>query len=195
MPFFPPSLPKLPFQHLLQDLPPPAELLKKPLYHAALPLRKMPFNMQALLLQKILGRVLAPAIEAGDFDSLINRRVKITVVDSGLSWCLGLGPQRDIRITQSDLADTEIRANTLDFLHIANHQKDPDTLFFQRRLVILGDTALGHEVKNLLDAIDPAALPPIARQALLQMAEGLTRMETFRSSLLNALQYQEPLLR
>jgi len=33
-------------------------------------------------------------------------------------------------------------------------EEDPDTLFFNRKLVIEGDTELGLIVKNLLDSID-----------------------------------------
>ncbi|MGB7997639.1 MAG: SCP2 sterol-binding domain-containing protein, partial [Photobacterium halotolerans] len=36
---------------------------------------------------------------------------------------------------------------------------DPDTLFFQRRLTMQGDTELGLAVKNLLDSLDLDSLP------------------------------------
>lgn len=45
-------------------------------------------------------------------------------------------------------------------------QEDPDTLFFQRRLLISGETDLGLEVKNLLDAVDPEQLPAVVRELL-----------------------------
>jgi len=35
----------------------------------------------------------------------------------------------------------------------ALRREDPDTLFFTRRLVLEGDTALGLEIKNTLDAL------------------------------------------
>ena len=38
-------------------------------------------------------------------------------------------------------------------------QEDPDTLFFNRRLKIEGDTELGLVVKNLLDSIDWSTVP------------------------------------
>jgi O2-independent ubiquinone biosynthesis accessory factor UbiT len=44
-------------------------------------------------------------------------------------------------------------------LLIAARKEDPDTLFFQRRLKIEGDTELGLEVKNLIDGIDIEQLP------------------------------------
>ncbi len=45
-----------------------------------------------------------------------------------------------------------LRARMPDYLHLLAGQCDTDTLFFQRKLVISGDTALGLEVKYWLDA-------------------------------------------
>ena len=50
-------------------------------------------------------------------------------------------------------ADVTIRAEARDYLALALRREDPDTLFFTRRIVIEGDTALGLEVKNALDAL------------------------------------------
>jgi len=45
------------------------------------------------------------------------------------------------------------------FLLMLARREDPDTLFFQRRLAIEGDTALGLELKNFLDRLEWEALP------------------------------------
>lgn len=45
-----------------------------------------------------------------------------------------------------------LRACAVDYLRLLGGEADTDTLFFQRRLVISGDTALGLEVKYWLDA-------------------------------------------
>ncbi|OGI43471.1 MAG: hypothetical protein A2150_03360 [Candidatus Muproteobacteria bacterium RBG_16_64_11] len=50
--------------------------------------------------------------------------------------------------------DVVIRGRVEDFWRLATRAEDPDTLFFQRRLAIEGDTATGLHVKNLLDALD-----------------------------------------
>ena len=49
--------------------------------------------------------------------------------------------------------------NIHDFLLMLTRKEDPDTLFFQRRLSIQGDTGLGLSVKNFLDSIDWDSLP------------------------------------
>jgi len=50
-------------------------------------------------------------------------------------------------------ADVTIRAALRDYLALALRREDPDSLFFARRLVIEGDTALGLTVKNALDSL------------------------------------------
>jgi predicted lipid carrier protein YhbT len=54
-----------------------------------------------------------------------------------------------------------LRASLADYAALALQREDPDTLFFTRRLVIEGDTALGLELKNALDALG-ALVPPRA---------------------------------
>ncbi len=57
--------------------------------------------------------------------------------------------------------DVCFSAKSDDLLLIAARKQDPDSLFFQRRLVIEGDTELGLEVKNLIDAIEIEKLPKL----------------------------------
>ncbi|MDH3513690.1 MAG: SCP2 sterol-binding domain-containing protein [Gammaproteobacteria bacterium] len=51
-------------------------------------------------------------------------------------------------------ADVRISGTAEDFWQLASRAEDPDTLFFNRRLCIEGDTETGVHVKNLLDALD-----------------------------------------
>jgi len=61
--------------------------------------------------------------------------------------------------------DVTIKAGVKDYLSLALRREDPDTLFFNRRLVITGDTDLGLIVKNALDAIDWSRLPAYLRRS------------------------------
>jgi predicted lipid carrier protein YhbT len=49
--------------------------------------------------------------------------------------------------------DVVVRASARDYLALALRREDADSLFFARRLVIEGDTALGLIVKNALDSL------------------------------------------
>jgi len=74
-------------------------------------------------------------------------------------------------VCESAAADVSFSADASDLLMIAARKQDPDTLFFQRRLVIEGDTELGLYVKNLMDAIELEQMPKPLRVMLLQLAE------------------------
>lgn len=50
--------------------------------------------------------------------------------------------------------ELKLAANLADFMRMAAGDMDADTLFFQRRLSIEGDTELGLVVKNWLDAVE-----------------------------------------
>lgn len=71
---------------------------------------------------------------------------------------LGLGPKLTLAgnclvPVPFGAADVTVRAALGDYLALALRRQDPDSLFFSRRLVIEGDTALGLVVKNALDSL------------------------------------------
>lgn len=57
--------------------------------------------------------------------------------------------------------DLAFSANLSAFLQLLARQEDPDTLFFNRELSIVGDTELGLMIKNMLDAVDLPQLPSL----------------------------------
>ena len=73
--------------------------------------------------------------------------------------------------SQAIQEDVGFKASGDDLLLIAGRKQDPDTLFFQRRLQIEGDTELGLEVKNLIDAIDLDQLPSSVHKIINMLAE------------------------
>lgn len=135
-------------------LPPPSLLLR--------PLARVPRPLVALVLDSALGRLLRP----GDLDFLRQRRLRIRVRDLGIDWLLTLDSGGLRALDPAQPADTSISGNLREFLLLASRREDPDTLFFQRRLVVEGDTELGLQVKNLLDAVELEALPRPARRLL-----------------------------
>ena len=54
-------------------------------------------------------------------------------------------------------------ADTAEYLKLLRREEDPDTLFFNRRLDIEGDTELGLIVKNMLDSLEPLSWSAIDR--------------------------------
>ncbi len=122
------------------------------------PLRAVPL-VAALEAMRHAGWLAPPA-------ALDGRTFALTVDDVGLEvrfHCVNgrfLPGPFDRR--ETDLA---LHAESLSYLQLIAGDADTDTLFFQRRLAIRGDTALGLEVKYWLDAAPrPAWLGPLARR-------------------------------
>ena len=124
------------------------------------PVTYIPFNLQRILLEKILYAAFKKSLAEGDLDFLQQRWLKIEVSDLGIKWFFSCGSQRQILINQQGSWDVCIRGTLKSFTLLAAQKEDPDTLFFQRDLVIEGDTDLGLEVKNLLDSLEFDELPP-----------------------------------
>ncbi|MCI2285515.1 SCP2 sterol-binding domain-containing protein [Colwellia sp. MSW7] len=83
-----------------------------------------------------------------------------------LTWWLSFDGKQLVMASKDEIQvnqhseDVSFSATGEDLVLIVYGRKqDPDTLFFQRRLKIEGDTELGLEVKNLIDAIDIEQLP------------------------------------
>ncbi len=124
-------------------------------------LRLIPFNAQKKLLLSSLHSVFKEALEDGDFDFLQKKWLKITITDLNLQWWFSFDGNKLIMASpeQQITENVSFSATGDDLVLIAGRKQDPDTLFFQRRLKIEGDTELGLEVKNLIDAIDVDQLP------------------------------------
>ena len=134
---------------LLRLLPPPARLAPW--------LRALPPTLQRRLLERAMARVLAVPISDGALDFMAGRRLGIDVIDLDLHWVIEL---RDGRLT-ADGADPEasVRGTATDLLLLAGRLEDADTLFFQRRLTLTGDTELGLTARNLLERLPWESVP------------------------------------
>jgi predicted lipid carrier protein YhbT len=120
----------------------------------ALPLRLVPGVVHSTALAAVLDRVLAGPLADGELEFLFGRTVAIHIDDTQVEYRLFLGVGGFYAGSAERAADVVMRGALYDFLVLASGEEDPDTLFFQRRLRIEGDTALGLQVKNLLDSLD-----------------------------------------
>ncbi|HYW75173.1 MAG TPA: SCP2 sterol-binding domain-containing protein [Gammaproteobacteria bacterium] len=121
------------------------------------------------VIQPFLNLALQRPLAAGEFDFLRGRTVMIHAPDLDQSITVTILEGRRLRLLGTKDAETTISATAKDFAGLAVGDIDPDTLFFQRRLRIEGNVALGLETKNTLDGVDPGTLPaPL--QALLRLA-------------------------
>jgi predicted lipid carrier protein YhbT len=117
-----------------------------------------PSAAMALLLNRVVGR----QIDGATLAPLCGRCVEIRVKDAGLRLRMTCTGRGFAPYLGRQAADVVIAADAGDFLLLARRQADPDSLFFDRRLTMEGDTELGLLVKNTLDGID---LPVLLRPA------------------------------
>ncbi|WP_159566022.1 ubiquinone anaerobic biosynthesis accessory factor UbiT [Budvicia diplopodorum] len=135
-----------------------------------LPIKLTPFALQKQVLQQLLGWQFRHALAEGDLDFLENRWLKVEVRDLELCWFVTVR-EGVLLVSDKQQADVSFSADANDLILIAARKQDPDTLFFQRRLVIEGDTELGLYVKNLMDAIELENMPAPLRIGLQQLAD------------------------
>nr|WP_210452925.1 SCP2 sterol-binding domain-containing protein [Pantoea ananatis] len=146
-----------------------ASLVKNGPKILSLPATLAPFMLKKQLLQQLLNWQFRHVLAEGELDFLQGRFLGIEISDINLTWITTLeGGQ--LRVLQHAEADVWFRGNANDLLLVAARKADPDMLFFQRRLLIEGDTELGLEVKNVMDAIELNTMPKGLRTAIQQMA-------------------------
>jgi predicted lipid carrier protein YhbT len=117
-------------------------------------LSRLPAYPGSLLLVTALNRVLAQQLPEDVRLHLLNKKLRIHVRDARLTFDFTCAANRFVACAPQASTDLTISANAQDFIRLAQRQEDPDTLFFNRRLSMEGDTELGLLVKNALDALE-----------------------------------------
>ncbi|MFW7500944.1 ubiquinone anaerobic biosynthesis accessory factor UbiT [Escherichia coli] len=136
----------------------------------SVPAKLTPFALKRQVLEQVLSWQFRQALDDGELEFLEGRWLSIHVRDIDLQWFTSVVNGKLV-VSQNAQADVSFSADASDLLMIAARKQDPDTLFFQRRLVIEGDTELGLYVKNLMDAIELEQMPKALRMMLLQLAD------------------------
>ncbi|MCX8086851.1 MAG: SCP2 sterol-binding domain-containing protein [Rhodocyclaceae bacterium] len=115
---------------------------------------RLPQLPPTLALVTALNLALGRLIPREALEALIGKRFVIRVKDAGMTLRFAYGARGFRPVFDTTPPDLTISARARDFLALLMREEDPDTLFFQRRLVMEGDTDLGLLVKNTLDGIE-----------------------------------------
>ncbi len=124
----------------------------------SLPLFAIPSVIQSVLFTKVANAVLAFTIKNGELDFLRHRSIVIQAHDAGVRIAVTVINSKLVASPVGTRHDLSIQGNLYDLLLLISQREDSDTLFFQRRLQMEGDTELGLEIKNFLDGLDVDAL-------------------------------------
>ena len=101
----------------------------------------------SLIAPRIVGRDALATLEGRTF------RIVVRDAGTGVAFRDRAGALR-AAAPRPQAVDVTFTANAADFLRLATRRADPDTLFFDRRLLIEGDTETGLQLKNMLDAVE-----------------------------------------
>lgn len=148
---------------------------------ATAPLTWLPAKLHDGALALVLNRVLARPLVDGGLAFLEDKVVAVRVLTPGIEYRLRMHQGRFLA-AGGESPNLTFRGEPQDFLKLITQQEDPDTLFFQRRLRIEGDTALGLHLKNYLDALEESPLPSTARPLLERLTQVLERYCLSRAS-------------
>ncbi len=118
-----------------------------------LPLRLLPDTVHAQVFARAFNHLMRGQTLARRLPALDGKVVRIEVSDVPNRIDFVIHGER-LLAARGRTPDVTIRGPLADFWRLATRAEDPDTLFFQRRLAIEGDTETGLHVKNLLDALD-----------------------------------------
>ena len=117
--------------------------------------QRLPARPAALALALALDRLLLPRLDAEARAGLGGRCVEIVVADIGLALRLELGARGFAPAPAAAAPALRIVAAGPVYWRLLRGIDDADRLFFERALVMEGDTELGLVLKNTLDAIGP----------------------------------------
>jgi len=130
-----------------------------------------PHFMQKLVVEKALNSTLAEQIAMGEFDFLEGHCLHLSVKDMDLDFYLSYEIDKLVLLPQGTPADVHFSGNSKELILLASRAEDPDSFFFQRRLIIEGDTELGLYIKNIIDSVDFDAWPNWLNTLMATMAE------------------------
>lgn len=131
---------------------------------------RMPALPRRITVEALVNHALRVPLREQAFDWLAGRWLGIRVEDTGLALRFTLEGGALRCMIGAHETDVLVSAGPRTLLLLAAGREDADTLFFQRRLRISGDTELGVAVKNTLDAYGPGILPAMLQGPLRHVA-------------------------
>lgn len=128
-------------------------------HYTTLPLQLIPKNMREFAAAQILTTAFAKELQQGELNFLEGRQITITISDTTLDINITFANGQIQAGKENTTSDLIVSGTAHSFLLLLTGREDPDTLFFQRRLCMHGNTGLGVHLKNFLASVDLTTLP------------------------------------
>ncbi|MBX3716395.1 MAG: SCP2 sterol-binding domain-containing protein [Burkholderiales bacterium] len=128
--------------------------------------RRLPRLPASIAFATGLNLTLRRKFPADVLDRLEGHTFVIVVEDAGMELRFRVRNRRFVPVARATEPVLRFRAVAWDYASLAAREADPDTLFFNRRLVVEGDTEIALLVKNTLDTIDIPRTRGILKRAM-----------------------------
>jgi len=139
-----------------------------------LPFTKLPSSLQKAVIKQVLSQVLKSSLAEGELDFLQDHYLQVVITDVNLTFYISVNYKSLViesdRPEGPECCNVSFQGESHFMLLMMSREVDPDTLFFQRKLLMTGDTELGLEIKNFLDDFDMEQVPKVLNFALQQFA-------------------------
>ncbi|MBL4571493.1 MAG: SCP2 sterol-binding domain-containing protein [Gammaproteobacteria bacterium] len=132
----------------------------------------MPTKVENYFVLHQVKRLSQPFMDDHEIDFLDDKVVEVEIRDLSAKWYFSKVGQQLVMMDKAESLsissepDVVFSASVDALVLMASQKIDPDTLFFNRKLKITGDTELGLEIKNLFDQFDLALLDKPFREVL-----------------------------
>lgn len=137
------------------------EMLDKLSPYLFKPITLIPKPLSEHLITSLLNKLFSQAIVEEELAFLQGNWLNLTIRNSNFSCFITYIDEANPHLIGTlqlpehiDQAQVTFSADIQSLILLANKKVDPDTLFFQRRLLVTGDTELGLSIKNFIDDYD-----------------------------------------
>lgn len=126
---------------------------------------RLPFAIRKKVAEQLLNYLFREQLQDDEFYFLEGQELGLEVRDLGIQVAFTCQNEKLI-VLPAEQPDAWIRGDSTDFIQMASQEVDPDTLFFQRRLVLEGNTELSLAIKNLMDGVDWSEMPALFQRSI-----------------------------
>jgi len=118
-------------------------------------LRTVPDSIHSQLFCRLCTQLMRGQSIVKKLEKLNSKVVRLTITDTGNSWSFRFvaGGLKAVTNNRVDV-DVHIKGSLKNFLLLATHNEDPDTLFFNQELCLEGNTEDGLYLRNIMDAME-----------------------------------------
>ncbi len=117
-------------------------------------LQRLPDTLHQRLFAALFNHLMRGQGLADRMTDIEGKRIAFAILDAQSELCFEIIAGKVHTVINGNNWNARIAGNLEDLWKLAIRAEDPDTLFFQRRLIMEGETETGLYIKNMLDGLE-----------------------------------------